>query len=107
MPSQLIEREHDPDSQQSEQLVCPECESDLFWQGAVYFELVCDGCGLVVDEKEIDYGPLPEHVRFTFRAPELFGSLAVGFVLAFDQMTANGQVRVLYWASRSVGVGSA
>ena len=56
MTSQLIEREHDPDSQQSEQLVCPECESDVVW-GAVYFELVCDGCGLVVDEKEIDYGP--------------------------------------------------
>ena len=57
MTSQLIEREHDLNSQQSEQLVCPECESDLFWQGAVYFELVCDGCGLVVDEKQIDYGP--------------------------------------------------
>jgi hypothetical protein len=48
MSSQRIEREHDPDSQQSEQLVCPECESDVVW-GAVYFELVCEGCGLVVD----------------------------------------------------------
>jgi transcription initiation factor TFIIB len=56
MTSQLIERENDPDSQRSEQLACPECESDVL-QGAVYFELICDGCGLVVDEKEIDYGP--------------------------------------------------
>jgi hypothetical protein len=56
MSTQLIEREHDPDSRQPDQLVCPECELDVVW-GAVYFELVCDGCGLVVDEKEIDYGP--------------------------------------------------
>ena len=25
--------------------------------GAVYFEFVCDGCGLVVDEKQIGYDP--------------------------------------------------
>jgi hypothetical protein len=50
MTSQLVEREHNPDSQEPEQLVCPECESDVIW-GAVYFELVCDGCGLTVDGK--------------------------------------------------------
>jgi transcription initiation factor TFIIB len=37
--------------------VCPECESAAFDDGAVHHELVCQGCGLVVNTHYIDHGP--------------------------------------------------
>ena len=36
---------------------CPECGADQFVQSPDRGELVCDDCGLVVDEEAIDYGP--------------------------------------------------
>jgi transcription initiation factor TFIIB len=40
-----------------ERPVCPECDEPAFDDGAVHHELVCDGCGLVVDTHYIDHGP--------------------------------------------------
>lgn len=37
--------------------VCPECESTIDRRDAKRFELVCDSCGLVVEEFGIDHGP--------------------------------------------------
>ena len=55
MTSQLVEREHNPDSQEPEQLVCPECESNVV-RGAVYFELVVTAVGSLSMGKQVDYG---------------------------------------------------
>lgn len=35
--------------------VCPECDADATWHDE--FELVCEDCGLVVDEDDVDHGP--------------------------------------------------
>jgi transcription initiation factor TFIIB len=45
------------DAEWPEYPVCPECEESTFNDGAVSHELVCDGCGLVVDTNYIDHGP--------------------------------------------------
>jgi transcription initiation factor TFIIB len=37
--------------------VCPECGGSAFDDGAVHHELVCGGCGLVVDTHYLDHGP--------------------------------------------------
>ena len=42
---------------ETDRRVCPECGADVFEKGAIWFELVCDDCGLVVEEDAIDYGP--------------------------------------------------
>lgn len=34
---------------------CPECESGATWDDE--FELVCESCGLVLDERRVDHGP--------------------------------------------------
>lgn len=34
---------------------CPECDADATWDGE--FELVCERCGLVVEERNVDHGP--------------------------------------------------
>ncbi len=41
----------------NETLSCPECDSSEVIQDADQGELVCDDCGLVVDERQIDRGP--------------------------------------------------
>ena len=38
-------------------LECPECESDALVSDTEHGETVCDDCGLVVEENEIDHGP--------------------------------------------------
>jgi len=52
------EREHEQsaDEQQDEGLVCPECGGNLA-SDAEHGETVCEECGLVVEEDEIDPGP--------------------------------------------------
>jgi len=44
------------DETQGEQVVCPECSGNLVSDGE-QGETVCEDCGLVVDEDEIDPGP--------------------------------------------------
>ncbi|WP_396613119.1 transcription initiation factor IIB family protein [Haloferax sp. S1W] len=38
-------------------LECPECESETLVSDSEHGETVCDDCGLVVEENEIDHGP--------------------------------------------------
>jgi transcription initiation factor TFIIB len=45
------------DDGRTEGYVCPECDSAVFDQGATWFERVCSGCGLVVEERHIDHSP--------------------------------------------------
>ena len=40
-----------------EEVHCPECESGNIVTDADQGELVCDDCGLVLDERQIDRGP--------------------------------------------------
>jgi transcription initiation factor TFIIB len=50
------EDEHDEVDESTEELVCPECGGDLA-QDTEHGETVCQDCGLVVEEDEIDHGP--------------------------------------------------
>ncbi|PSQ45856.1 transcription initiation factor IIB 2 [Halobacteriales archaeon SW_7_68_16] len=50
------ESERTPESETEDQLVCPECGGNLV-SDAEHAETVCDECGLVVGEGEIDRGP--------------------------------------------------
>lgn len=45
------------DESTNETLSCPECDSSEVIQDADQGELVCDDCGLVIDERQIDRGP--------------------------------------------------
>jgi transcription initiation factor TFIIB len=51
------EPEAEPETQQDETVTCPECGSDEVVTDADQGELVCDDCGLVLDEQTIDRGP--------------------------------------------------
>ncbi len=42
---------------QKEELSCPECGSQNLIQNEKQAELVCDSCGLVVEQEQIDHGP--------------------------------------------------
>ena len=56
-PSRAREREdEEQESQQSEEIVCPECDGSLATD-EVQGETVCSDCGLVVEEDSIDRGP--------------------------------------------------
>jgi Transcription initiation factor TFIIIB, Brf1 subunit/Transcription initiation factor TFIIB len=50
------EREEEKETQDEEELVCPECGGTLV-NDAEHGETVCEECGLVVEEDEIDPGP--------------------------------------------------
>ncbi|MFT4948750.1 MAG: transcription initiation factor TFIIB [Natronomonas sp.] len=50
------EREEETETQDEEELVCPECSGTLV-NDAEHGETVCEECGLVVEEDEIDPGP--------------------------------------------------
>ncbi|MDS0243166.1 MULTISPECIES: transcription initiation factor IIB [unclassified Haloferax] len=50
---QLIEE----DQSESTTQTCPECESPALVQSEEMAELVCDDCGLVLEERQIDRGP--------------------------------------------------
>ncbi|WP_435125016.1 transcription initiation factor IIB [Halobaculum sp. D14] len=57
-PSRQRQREAGESEKQSdEQVTCPECGSDEVVMDADQGELVCDDCGLVLDERQIDRGP--------------------------------------------------
>ena len=57
-PSRQRQREAGESEKQSdEELSCPECSSDNVVMDADQGELVCDDCGLVLDERQIDRGP--------------------------------------------------
>lgn len=59
-PTTATHRTERPDGvsrERPEYLVCPECDGATFDDGAVHHELVCRGCGLVVDTHYIDHGP--------------------------------------------------
>ena len=52
------ERESETDQEETEGVRdCPECESDNIIKSSDRGELVCDDCGLVVEEENIDPGP--------------------------------------------------
>jgi len=52
---QLQEENERDESEQAQQ--CPECESAEVVADADRGELICEGCGLVVEEGNIDLGP--------------------------------------------------
>ena len=56
-PSRQRQREQESEQSGDEHLVCPECESQDIVTDADQGELVCDDCGLVLDEQQIDRGP--------------------------------------------------
>src|SRR6056297_2736897 len=53
------ERERTEESEQGEERAraCPECESENLVKSSDRAELVCDDCGLVVEEEQVDRGP--------------------------------------------------
>jgi transcription initiation factor TFIIB len=55
-PSRARERDEDEETEQSEELVCPECGGQLATDEE-RGETVCSDCGLVVEEDSIDRGP--------------------------------------------------
>jgi len=56
-PSRQRQQERESEEQSDETLECPECGSDEIVTDADQGELVCDDCGLVLDEQQIDRGP--------------------------------------------------
>ncbi|MEF8808656.1 TFIIB-type zinc ribbon-containing protein, partial [Natronomonas sp.] len=59
-PTRQRERETETEGEtadQDETTVCPECSSDNIVKDADRGEMVCDDCGLVVEEDHIDPGP--------------------------------------------------
>ncbi|WP_159900846.1 transcription initiation factor IIB [Salinirussus salinus] len=54
--SERTESERTDEREESEELVCPECGGSLI-SDAEHGETVCEECGLVVEEDEIDPGP--------------------------------------------------
>ncbi|MEF8891529.1 MAG: transcription initiation factor IIB [Haloferacaceae archaeon] len=55
-PSRARERDEEEETEQSEELVCPECGGQLATDEE-RGETVCSDCGLVVEEDSIDRGP--------------------------------------------------
>ena len=54
-PTRQRERSVESEEEEETEHGCPECEStDLVHDGE---ELVCDDCGLVIEEDQIDRGP--------------------------------------------------
>ncbi|MFB6091132.1 MAG: transcription initiation factor IIB family protein, partial [Halobellus sp.] len=51
------QREQESEQTSDERIVCPECDSSSIVTDADQGELVCDDCGLVLDEQQIDRGP--------------------------------------------------
>ncbi len=49
--------EREQDSQAESTRTCPECDSENVVKSADRGELLCDDCGLVIDEDNIDHGP--------------------------------------------------
>ncbi|WP_224269338.1 transcription initiation factor IIB [Haloprofundus salinisoli] len=56
-PSRQRQREQEAEQTSDETLQCPECSSTDVITDADQGELVCDDCGLVIDERSIDRGP--------------------------------------------------
>ncbi|MFW5940064.1 MAG: TFIIB-type zinc ribbon-containing protein, partial [Halolamina sp.] len=57
-PSRERQRESESESESADEiLTCPECGSDEVVTDDDQGELVCDDCGLVLDERQIDRGP--------------------------------------------------
>ena len=54
-PTRQRERSSETESE-TESVGCPECESDSLVQSGEG-ELMCDDCGLIVEESNIDRGP--------------------------------------------------
>ncbi len=51
------EKEKEKEENKKEELSCPECGSENLLQNEPRAELVCDDCGLVVEQEQIDPGP--------------------------------------------------
>ncbi|MFB6080591.1 MAG: TFIIB-type zinc ribbon-containing protein, partial [Haloferacaceae archaeon] len=51
------QRQRQRETEDDEGLVCPECDSERIVTDDDQSELVCDDCGLVLDERRIDRGP--------------------------------------------------
>jgi len=56
-PSRQRQREEVSEQESDEDVECPECGSGQIVTDADQGELVCDDCGLVLDERQIDRGP--------------------------------------------------
>jgi transcription initiation factor TFIIB len=59
-PSSQRQRQQETEEDEAvegEAVVCPECDSDRIVSDGDQSELVCDDCGLVLDERRIDRGP--------------------------------------------------
>lgn len=56
-PSRQRQREQETEQTSDEELTCSECESDNIVADANQGELICNDCGLVLDERQIDRGP--------------------------------------------------
>jgi transcription initiation factor TFIIB len=56
-PSRQRQRSQETEQDADESVDCPECNSDNVVTDADQGELVCDDCGLVIDERQIDRGP--------------------------------------------------
>ena len=56
-PSRQRQRSQETEQEADESVDCPECGSDNIVTDADQGELVCDDCGLVIDERQIDRGP--------------------------------------------------
>jgi len=56
-PSRQRQRSQESEQEADESVDCPECGSDNIVTDADQGELVCDDCGLVIDERQIDRGP--------------------------------------------------
>jgi transcription initiation factor TFIIB len=51
------EEEGDREQKSGEATECPECDSERLVNHAAGAELVCEGCGLIVEHDQIDHGP--------------------------------------------------
>ena len=56
-PTRQRERTTEDETETEEKTGCPECESDSLVRSGDGGELVCEDCGLVVEEENIDRGP--------------------------------------------------
>ncbi|WP_158059148.1 transcription initiation factor IIB [Halorussus halophilus] len=54
---ELEENTGETEREEADERVCPECNSDALVSNAGGSELVCDDCGLVVEENNVDRGP--------------------------------------------------
>ena len=56
-PTRQRERTTEDETETGEETGCPECESDSLVRSGDGGELVCEDCGLVIEEEHIDRGP--------------------------------------------------